>query len=123
MELTILLICPTAPITLLNQLKKGGEDVELRRLGVILLEDTTAGGEVVILYSVSGTIALDRTIAHTHRRVSVTGHRLGGVLLTTASEVETVATINRFVERLQLVREGRIDLPHLIRKQDSGILA
>ena len=123
MELTILLICPTAPITLLNQLKKGGEDVELRRLGVILLEDTTAGGEVVILYSVSGTIALDRTIAHTHRRVSVTGHRLGGVLLTTASEVETVASINRFVERLQLIREGRIDLPHLIRKQDSGILA
>ena len=123
MELTILLVCPTAPITLLNQLKEGGEDVELRRLGVILLEDTTAGGEVVILYSVSGTIALDRTIAHTHRRVSVTGHRLGGVLLTTASEVETVATVNRFVERLQLVREGRIDLPHLIRKQDSGILA
>ena len=123
MELTILLVCPTAPITLLNQLKEGGEDVELRRLRVILLEDTTAGGEVVILYSVSGTIPLDRTIAHTHRRVSVTGHRLGGVLLTTASEVETVATINRFVEGLQLVREGRIDLPHLIRKQDSGILA
>ena len=62
-KLTILLVCPTAPITLLNQLKEGGEDVELRRLGVILLEDTTAGGEVVILYSVSGTITLDRTIA------------------------------------------------------------
>ena len=118
-ELTILLVCPTAPITLLDQLKEGGEDVELRRLGVILLEDTTAGGEVVILYSVSRTI----TLAHTHRRVGVTGHRLGGVLLTTASEVKTVTTINRFVERLQLVREGRIDLPHLIRKQDSGILA
>ena len=103
MKLTILLICPTPPITLLDQLKEGGEDVELRRLGVILLEDTTAGGEVVILYSVSGTIALDRTIAHTHRRVSVTGHRLGGVLLTSASEVKTVATVNRFIERLQLV--------------------
>ena len=123
MKLTILLICPTTPITLLDQLKEGGEDIELRRLGVILLEDTTAGGEVVILYSVSGTITLDRTIAHTHCRVSVTGHRLGGVLLTTASEVETVATVNRFVERLQLIREGRIDLPHLVRKQDSGILA
>ena len=73
MKLTILLVCPTAPITPLNQLKEGGEDVELRRLGVILLEDTTAGGEVVILYSVSGTIALDRTIAHTHLELASPG--------------------------------------------------
>ena len=123
MELTILLIRPATPVTLLDQIEEGGEDVELRRLGVILLEDTTAGGEVVVLDSICRAVALDRTIAHAHRRVSIARHGLGGVLLLTTGEVEAIATVDRFVEWLQFGREAHVDRPYLRREEDGGVLA